>query len=81
MQSSDPVQDAVSIVELKNLARSMLPSSSALRGIIMSEPDCLPREEVEIKVRVYSKLLYRDESKVVTQSRGGAEPGPANWPS
>ena len=60
MQTSDPVQDAVSIVELKNLARSMLPSSSALRGIILCEPDYLPREEVAIKVRVYSKLLYRE---------------------
>ncbi len=59
-QTSDQAQDAVSIVELKNLARSMLPSSSALRGIILSEPDCLPREEVAIKVRMYSKLLYRE---------------------
>jgi hypothetical protein len=60
MQSSDSVQDAVSIVELKNLARSRLPSSSALRGLILSEPDPLPKEEVLIKVRVYSRLLYRE---------------------
>jgi hypothetical protein len=60
MQTSDQVQDAVSIVELKNLARSMLPSSSALRGLILSEPDYLPNEEVRIKVRMYSKLLYRE---------------------
>jgi hypothetical protein len=60
MQTSDQVQDAVSIVELKSLARSRLPSSSALRGLILSEPDYLPKEEVLIKVRVYSRLLYRE---------------------
>jgi len=60
MQTSDQAQDAVSIVELKKLARSMLPSSSSLRGLILSEPDCLPKEEVAIKLRVYSKLLYRE---------------------
>jgi len=60
MLTSDQAQDAVSIVELKNLARSMLPSSSALRGLILSEPDHLPEAEVAIKVKVYSKLLYRE---------------------
>jgi hypothetical protein len=60
MQTSGQSQDAVSIVELKNLARSMLPSSSALRGLILSEPDYLPKEEVAIKLKVYSKLLYRE---------------------
>jgi len=59
MQTSAQAQDVVSIVELKNLARSRLPSSSALRGLILSEPDCLPEEEVAIKVRIYSRLLYR----------------------
>jgi hypothetical protein len=60
MQTSDKAQDAVSMVELKNLARSVLPSSSALRGIILCEHDYLPREEVAIKVKVCSKLLYRE---------------------
>ena len=60
MQTSDQVQNLVSIVDLKNLARTMLPTSSALRDLILSEPDYLPREEVMIKVRMYSKLLYRE---------------------
>jgi hypothetical protein len=50
----------VSIVDLKNLARTKLPSSSALRDLILSEPDYLPDEEVRIKVRMYSRLLYRE---------------------
>ncbi len=60
MQTSDQVQDAVSALELKRLARSMLPSSSALRGLILSEPDYLPKDEVAIKVKMYSRLLYRE---------------------
>jgi hypothetical protein len=48
------------MVELKKLARTLLPSSSVLRDLILSEPDYLPNEEVAIKVRVYSKLLYRE---------------------
>ena len=68
MQTSDQVQDAVSVVGLKNLARSSLPSSSALRELILSEPDYLPKEEVAIKVKMYSKLLYREMKQVVTRS-------------
>jgi len=59
-KTSDHSQDAVDIAELKKLARSMLPSSSAQRWLILSRPDCLSREEVAIKVRMYSKLLYRE---------------------
>jgi len=51
------------MVELKKLARTMLPSSSALRDLILSEPDYLPSNEVAIKVRVYSRLLYREISR------------------
>jgi len=54
----------VSIVDLKNLARIKLPSSSALRDLILSEPDYLPDEEVRIKVRMYSRLLYRELDRV-----------------
>lgn len=60
MQTSGQPNDLVSIVDLKSLARTKLPSSSALRNLILSEPDYLPDEEVKIKVRVYSKLLYRE---------------------
>ncbi len=57
------VQNLVSIIDLKNLARNMLPSSSTLRELILSEPDYLPSDEVMIKVRMYSKLLYRELKK------------------
>jgi hypothetical protein len=48
------------MIDLKKLARTLLPSSSALRDFILSEPDYLPDEEVLIKVRMYSRLLYRE---------------------
>ena len=48
------------MVELKKLAGTKLPPSSALRDLILSEPDYLPDGEVMIKVRMYSKLLYRE---------------------
>lgn len=60
MQTSDQVQNLVSIIDLKTLARRMLPTSSAFRDLILSEPDYLPNDEVMIKVRMYSKLLYRE---------------------
>ena len=47
------------MVELKKLARTKLPPS-ALRDLILSEPDYLPAGEVMIKVRMYSRLLYRE---------------------
>jgi len=60
MQSPDRAPALVSVVDLKNLARTKLPSSSALRDLILSEPDYLPDEEVRIKVRMYSRLIYRE---------------------
>jgi hypothetical protein len=58
MQSSHQARGLVNIIDLKKLARTRLPSSSALRDLILSEPDYLPDEEVRIKVRMYSRLLY-----------------------
>ncbi len=63
MQASDHPQAVVSLVELKKLARTKLPPSSVLRDLILSEPDFVPDEEVTIKVRMYSKLLYRELKK------------------
>jgi hypothetical protein len=60
VQASGQPKGVVSIVELKTLARTKLPSSSALRDLILSEPDYLPDEEVTIKIRMYSRLLYRE---------------------
>lgn len=50
----------VSVVALKDLAKRMLPPTSALRELILSEADFLPDEEMRIKVKVYSRLLYRE---------------------
>ena len=60
MRSSHQAWNLVNIVDLKNLARTKLPSSSALRDLILSEPDYLPDEKVRIKVKMYSRLLYRE---------------------
>jgi hypothetical protein len=60
MQSPDHVQAQVSMIELKGLARTMLPASSALRHLILAEPDFLPAEEAAVKAKVFSKLLYRE---------------------
>jgi hypothetical protein len=50
------------MLDLKNLARAKLPSSSPLRDLILSEPDYVPEDEAMIKVRMYSRLLYRELS-------------------
>jgi len=50
----------VSFAELKIVARSMLPPESALRDLILSEPDLLPWEAAAVKVKMYSKLLRRE---------------------
>jgi hypothetical protein len=60
MRAANTSENLVSMVDLKNLARAKLPPSSALRDLILSEPDYLPDGEVMIKVRMYSKLLYRE---------------------
>ncbi len=44
MQSPPQVDEFASIVDLKNLARTLLPSSSELRDLILSEPDYLPND-------------------------------------
>ncbi|HYA55285.1 MAG TPA: hypothetical protein VED22_00665 [Nitrososphaerales archaeon] len=50
----------VSIVELKDIARSLLPPSSGLRHLILSEPDLLPRGEAILKAKTYARLLYHE---------------------
>jgi hypothetical protein len=51
-------------------------------GLIMSEPDYLPKEEAAIRMKMYSKLLYREmKDRVVALSRNGDEPGLVNRPS
>jgi hypothetical protein len=47
----------VSTAELKSTARAVLPPSSPLRRIIVSEPEYLSADEVPARVAVYSRLL------------------------
>jgi len=48
------------MIELKRLAKTKLPASSALRQLILSEPDYVPAGEIVVKVKMYSRLLYRE---------------------
>ncbi len=54
--------ELVSMVDLKALARSMLPAGSALRDLILSEPDTIPNEDVRVRLKVYSRLLHHEMS-------------------
>jgi len=60
MQSSEQARDLVSIVELKSLARSLLPPSSPLGQDILSEPDYLKADDVPVRVGIDSRLLHRE---------------------
>ena len=55
-----PEQRIVSLVELKQLAKRMLPKTSLLLVIITSEPDFLPREIALAKVEVFARLLHEE---------------------
>ena len=52
--------EQVSIVELKDISRSLLPPSSGLRHLILSEPDLLPAGEAALKAKTYALLLYHE---------------------
>lgn len=60
IQTAVEESETVSIAALKDLARRMLPHTSMLRELILSEPDFLPREELTVKLKIYSRLLYRE---------------------
>jgi len=53
-------QGDVSLVELKDLARTALPPSSPLRQLVLLEPDLVPADEIAVRVKMYSRLLYRE---------------------
>lgn len=55
--------NAVSLVELKQLANSMLPKNSILRTLILSERDYLPKKDALIKLEIFVKLLYNELKK------------------
>jgi len=52
--------EKLSLVELKAIAKNMLPVRSVLRGLILSEPDYLPKNEAMAKVDIFVKLLYQE---------------------
>lgn len=63
--TSPPLSDIpdgkmVSIAKLKAVAQRLLPSSSSLRGLILSEKDLLPTSEALIKFEIYDRLLSRE---------------------
>ena len=60
MESPKQEQALVSMVELKKLAGTKLPPSSALRDLILSEPGHLPSDEAAIKAALYAILLYHE---------------------
>lgn len=53
-------QEKMSFVELKRLARDLLPEKSVLRHLILSEADEAPKLEGLGKLTVYVKLLYSE---------------------
>jgi len=52
--------DKLSLIELKAIAKNILPVRSVLRSLILSEPDCLPKREAMAKVEIFVKLLYQE---------------------
>jgi len=59
---SPRIQEAnsVSLVELKALARKLLPKNSILLTLILSEPDSLPKVVALAKVELFVKLLHHE---------------------
>jgi len=56
-----PVElEKLSLVELKAIAKNMLPVRSVLRGLILSEPDYLRKNEAMAKVEIFVRLLYQE---------------------
>jgi len=55
-------EQAVSLVELKRLAQKLLPRTSILRSLILSEPDYLPRQVAVAKIEIFVRLLYQELS-------------------
>jgi hypothetical protein len=53
-------QEVVSLAKLKQLALSKLKPTSALRTLILSEPEELPKDEARIKVGMFVKMLYAE---------------------
>jgi len=52
--------EVVSLAKLKDLARRLLPPSSAARSVILAEKDVLPAQEAFAKFEVYDRLLSKE---------------------
>ena len=50
----------VSLVDLKSIAQQMLPPTSNLRDIILSEPDLLSKQEAFALMPIFVRLLYKE---------------------
>ena len=55
-----PPEKTISIVGLKELARTRLPESSTLRQVIESDPDEWPATIGYEKLKLYGRLFYKE---------------------
>lgn len=53
----------MSFVDLKKLVVKLLPQTSILRKLILSEPDVLTRTSAVAKLEIYVRLLYSELSE------------------
>jgi hypothetical protein len=56
----DQLQETVSFVDLKKLVVKLLPATSILRKLILSEPDVMSRLNATAKLEIYVRLLYSE---------------------
>jgi len=59
MQVTKQIETA-SLVELKRFAEKLLPRTSVLRMLILSEPDYLQKDVALAKIEIFVKLLYQE---------------------
>ena len=56
----EKIEGRLSLVDLKDLARKLLPANSVLRILILSESDRLLGKEGIVKLEIFLKLLYQE---------------------
>lgn len=52
----------LSLIELKAIARELLPPSSMVRKQILAEPDVLSRESIMAKIEIFARMLGEELS-------------------
>ena len=55
--------DMVSLVELKQLVVKLLPPTSILRTMVLSEKDLISRSDAIAKLEIFVRLLYMERSQ------------------